>query len=467
MKIGLVGPTSQEWALPFDAQRTVNFYPVLDKMGKEVAALYGTPGLNLSYTIGVGPVRGEFACSNGRAFAVANLGLYEVFADGTSSTPLGSLSTDTGGVTMDENPFQLMICDGASVYIFTYATNIFAKVTDIDLPTAGTITCIDGYSVINKVGTGSFYISAINDASSWAPLDFATAESSPDNLLRVINAVGSLWLLGTRTSEIWTDTGASSFPFERNAGGTMQTGILAPLTAVPVDNSLLWVGADSFGSGVVYRAQGYTPQRISNNAIERIIQDAPNPEEMSAYTYQEDGHVFYVLTGGGLPTTLVYDISTQLWHERAFLNNDGEFEQHLGSCGMFAFGKQFVGDRRNGSIYQMSRDYYSDNGDEMASERIYTYVSDENKRIRYNRLEIGFETGVGLQSGQGSAPVCDLSLSKDGARTWTDPQTCSIGAVGRYNTTVAFRRLGVAKSLTFKLRITDPVKRAVVGSYLF
>lgn len=467
MRIGIVGPTSQERSLPFDAQRTVNLYPVLDKMGKEVAALYGTPGLSLFATAGSGPIRGSYATAGGRAFVVSGATLYELSTSG-AATSRGTLNSSTGAVTIDENGFQLGVCDGTDFYIFTFATNVFAEVTDPQLPSpAATVTFIDGYFVINKGGTGEFYLSALYDGTSWAALDFATAESSPDELLRVINAVGTLWLLGTKTTEIWTNTGASSFPFERTAGGKIETGIHAALTAVPVDNTLFWLGADAYGAGVVYRAQGYSAQRISTNAIERIIQATANPEDMRAYTYQEDGHVFYVLTGGGLETTLVYDISTQLWHERAYLNTDGEFEQQLGVCGMFFNNKQIVGSRLNGEVYEMSQEFYSDNGNEIAAERIYTYVSDENKRIRYNRLEIGFETGVGLQTGQGSDPVCTLSLSKDGARTWTDPQPCSIGRAGQYFTTVAFRRLGVAKSLTFKLRITDPVKRAITGSYLF
>lgn len=466
MKIGLVGPTYQERSLPFDAQRSVNLYPVLDKMGKEVAAMYGTPGLSLFATAGADAIRGSYVTAGGRGFVVGGDTLYEVNTDG-STTVRGTLNSDSGAVTMDENGVQLGVCDGTDFYILTLATDVFAEVTDADLPSpAATVTFIDGYFVINQGGTGKFYISALYDGTSWNALDFATAESSPDELIRVMNAVGVLWLLGTKTTEIWTNTGASSFPFERTAGGKMETGVHAALTVVPVDNSIFWVGKDSYGAGVVFRAAGYTAQRISTNPIEKIIQECDSPETMRAYTYQEDGHVFYVLTDGGLPTTLVYDISTGMWHERAYLNVDGEFEQHLGVSAMFFDNKQLVGSRVNGEIYEMSQNFYSDNGNEIAAERIYTYISDENKRIRYNRLEIGFETGVGLQSGQGSDPVCTLSLSRDGARTWTDPQPCSIGAVGQYNTTVAFRRLGVAKSLTFKLRITDPVKRAICGSYL-
>lgn len=465
MKIDLVGPSYVERSLPFDCQRTINLYPVLDQQGKEVSALYGTPGLTLFATAGTGAVRGEFAAANGRGFVVSGSGLYELTPAGTF-TLLGSLDSSAGIVSIDENDRQLAICDGVNVYILTYATNSFAKVTDIDLPSAGTLTFIDGYFVITKNNSGSFYISGLYDGSSWNALDFATAESSPDELLRVCNAVGQLWLLGTKTTEIWTNTGASAFPFERISGAKMEAGILAPHTAIAVDNSIFWVGRDNIGSGIVYRAQGFSPQRISTNAIELILQQATNTATLRAYTYQQDGHTFYVITGGGLDTTLVYDISTQQWHERAYLNSFGEFEQHLGACGMFAFGKQLVGSRIDGKIYEMSLDVYSDDGDAIASERTYTHLSDEGRRIRYNQLEIAMETGIGNQSDPGQTPQISLRISKDGGRSYSDEYFTSFGAVGKYMTRAVFRRLGIATDIVFRIRITDPVKRALIGSYL-
>jgi hypothetical protein len=465
LKIGLVGPTHEQRSLPWDAQRSINLYPVFDQQGKEIAALYGTPGKELFTTCGAGPVRGMFSSNNGRGFVVSGFGIYEVFADGTNSL-LGILDQSFGIVTMAENLTQLAVCDGASLYTLIYATGVFSKVTDPDLPTqVGTVENVDGYFMVNQVGTGRFYISTLNDGSSWAALDFATAESAPDKLVRVIGTVGQVFLIGSRTVEIWSNTGASDFPFRRITGA-MDIGTNSPYTALSISNTLFFVGQDAYGNGMVYKTQSFSPQVVSNPAIDKRIQEATDPTNMRAWAYQEEGSVFYVLTGGGLETSLVYDISTQQWHERAHLNIDGVFEQDLAVDHMFIFGKHLVGDRRNGKIYEQSLDFYSDAGDNLAAERVYTHLSDEGQRIRFNALEIGFETGVGLQSGQGSNPLVSLSLSKDGARTWSDTYTTSIGAVGQYQTKVEFRRLGIAEQMTFKIRITDPVKRAIIGSYL-
>lgn len=467
MKIGLVGGSYQQRSLPFNAQRTVNLFPIKDDGGKEVSALYGTAGKRLFANIGLGPIRQEFTSANGRFFAVSNSKLYEVDSLGASSE-LGSLDSSDGIVTMAENNTQLAICDGSKLYIFTYSTNEFQKITVASFPTSvGIVTFIDGYFVVNENNTGRFYISGINDGlSSWDALDFATAESSPDNLVSVVNAIGQMWLFGSETTEVWTNTGDSLFPFRRISGAKMQTGILSAFTAVEIDNSVIWVGRDKLGQGIVYRAQGFTPVRISTTPIEILISHATDPTNMRSYVYQEEGNTFYVLTGGGLATTLVYDLLTQEWHERAYLNGDGNYETDLACCHAFAFGKHLVGDRRNGKIYEQSLDFYTDNGDLVSRKRIYTHLSDSGKRIRYNSLEIGFEAGVGLQTGQGSNPLVTLRISKDGARTWSDAYTATIGAVGQYQQKIEFRRLGITEQMTFEIEITDPVKVAIIGSYL-
>ena len=465
LKIGLVGPSKAQRSLPWDAQRTINLFPVLDKEGLEVSALYGTPGLTTFCTCGIGPVRGSFPSTKGRGFVVAYNQLYEVFSNGTSSV-LGTLDTTSGAVSIDENPTQMMICDGANGYILTYASNAFAKITDLDFPSAGTVTFIDSYFAVNKNNTGSFYICSPNNGLAWDALDFATAESSPDNLLRVLNAVGQLWLFGSKTTEIWTDTGAVAFPFARISGAKMETGILAPLSAVAVDNTVVWVGADGYGAGIVFRANGFTPQRISDDAVEYAISQATDKANMRGFTYQQEGHAFYFLTGGGLATSWIYDFTTQLWHERAYLNPNGFFEQHLACSGMYIFGKQLVGDRMNGNIYVMSLDAYSDAGNPLVSKRVYTHVADKSDQIRFNQLQIAMEVGDGLQSGQGSDPTMLLRVSKDGARTWSDSYAAYVGQVGQYQANVKWRRLGIAQTLTFEVTQSDPIKRSWIGAYL-
>lgn len=466
MKTGLVGPSYSERSLSFDAQRTINFYPEMDKMGKEVTALYGTAGLSVFCDTGLDQSRGLFTSYNGRLFYVAGALLYEVSSAGVA-TVRGTLATSSGLVSFAENATQLILVDGSKGYIFTFATNAFAQISDLDFPVANNVTFLDSYFIVNSSGTNQFFVSAVNNGTSWSALDFASAESSPDNILKVLVVNGELWLFGDRTTEVWSNTGDPLFPFQRASGGKIDIGIFAPETAVSSAYGVIFVSRNTQGDGIVYQMSGLSPTRISNPFIERQIHKVTSPNLMSAYMYQEDGHTFYVLTGGNLETSLVYDLSTQQWHERAYCNPyTGLFEQHLGVFGVTAFNKTLVADKTYGKIYEMSLEYVTDAGNELISERVFQHISEQNTPFPASRLEIAFGAGVGTQSGQGFNPRMLLYVSKDDGRTWFGPLEGLMGKVGEYRNRIIFRRLGVASCFTFRLRISDPVKRCLIGGYL-
>lgn len=464
-KLGLVGPTYQSRSLPFDAQRTINLYPIMDETheGKEISALQGTPGLSLFATSGIGPIRGEFSSTNGRAFVVSNTQLYEVSIAGVS-TLRGTLTTDVTIVTMDENTTQLAICDGTSLYIFTYATNVFVTVS-LPFSPALTVTEIDSYFIINTTA-GQFYKSALADGTTWSALDFATAESSPDGLIRVFASVGQLWLFGSRTTEVWYDSGDLDFPFALIQGAKMEVGCASAFTVLSLDNTIFWLGQNQYGQGIVYRANGYTPLRISTFAIEYMLNKSSDLSQIRSYTYQEEGHEFYLMTGGNLATSPGYDVATQEWHERAYLELDGSFTTHKATTCMFAFSKHLVGDKTNGNIYDMSLNYYDDAGRPIKSQRTFTHINNEGHSFGIKRLQVDFEYGVGLNSGQGSDPVVWLRQSIDGAKTFGPELKGNIGKLGAYKTRNEWRRLGQTDNqMTFQVSITDPVRRSICGAY--
>lgn len=463
MKIGLVGPSYQMRSLPFDAQRTINLYPIADETGKETVMLYETPGLILEEDLGNGPGRKCFSSANGRAFVVSGSVVFEKFDTG-DAVAIGNVGQSSGNLSMAENDTQLGICDGEKVYIFTYADDTYETVTGTGLPArVSYLFSIDGYFIAIEADSGRFYKSALGDGLTWDALDFATAESNPDQLFAGANSGGQMFLFGGRSFEIWSNTGAAAFPFQRIAGAVGTIGIVAPHSLMRHDNVLFWVGKDENGGGSVYRTQGFRPQKISTEAMDIIIQSCDAPEQISGFIYQQDGHVFYIITGGGLPTSLAFDLTTGLWHERAFLNEYGQYEPHLAADCMYAFGRHICCDRRNGALYELSLSEYSDAGSPLVRERIYTHLSDENKYMRYSALEIGVEMGT---SQDNSEPLISLSLSTDGARTWSDWFVTGLGKTGEYRKRAIFRRLGTAEQMTFRIRISGAVKVAITGSYL-
>jgi hypothetical protein len=462
MDAGVVGGSSQQASLPFNAERTVNMYAVLDQQGKKPASLYARPGNAVFATLGSGAGRGAFAATNGRAFVVSGSQLYELLAGGTGNV-LGSLLTSSGDITMAENGVQLAICDGVDLYILTYATNTFQRVVNPNLPSAASVTFLDGYFVVNRSFTsGIFQISAPFDGLNWAALDFASAESSPDSLLRVAVVFGQLFLFGDISIEPWNNTGAATFPFQRvNSSSQISVGVAAPSTILELDNTAFWVGKDKNGTGVVYRADGYSPKRISTEAVELRLQAAPSISTLKAMAYQEAGHTFYIITGGGMETAQVYDVSTNLWVEWSYFNSSGNYELPLTNDLFYAFGKTLALDRTSGKVYEQSSKYYSDDGEEIACDRIFTHIFDNGNPFLIKNLVLNFETGVGNTTVEN--PKAMLYLSNDGGRTFYTYYEAFMGKAGEFLSRVVFWRLGRHRQCTFRVRVTDSVKRVITG----
>lgn len=470
MKLPIVGGSYQMDALSFDVQRTINFYPLISEIGtsKEVTALRGTAGLLERYDVGTGSIRGMISSASNRAFALSGNTLYELYEDGTS-TSRGTINTFSGFVSFAENNAgQVMFVDGVDGWIFNLSTNTLTKITDADFPTCSYVTFQDQYFIVAATGTSNFYISAINDGTSWDALDFTSVESDPDDLVGVLSNNQVLYAFGNRSVEIFQNTGSATFPFERIDGAIVQTGCANMFTVQKFDNGVIWLGVDENGRGIVWQMNGLNDaRRVSTQAIELLIDSANDYTDSSSWTYHEQGHIFYCLQIAGLDTTLVYDGSTGQWHERSWQNpiTSGR-ERHRGSCHMFFGQFNLVGDRENGKIYRMDLNIYLDNGDEIVRERICPHIADEKRMISHASLELDMEVGVGLDTGQGSDPQVMMRYSDDGGRNWSNELWESLGKVGAYNTRVIWRRLGQSRDRVYHIKISDPVQCQINGAYL-
>src|SRR5690606_31683344 len=131
------------------------------------------------------------------------------------------------------------------------------------------------------------------------------------------------------------------------------------------------------------------------------------------------GHQFYVLNFS--EATWVYDLSTGLWHERAY-TNDGDLERHRVNTNSYDFkrGLHLCGDYESNQIYLLDEETFTDGDTEITRLRTSPHLSESDslKRIICDRFQLDMETGVGLSSGQGSDPQVMLQFSDDGGHTW-------------------------------------------------
>ena len=519
MKTPILGQAYVARSINAADNRLVNLFPeAIPDGGKEAGFLNRAPGLQFLQTVGTGPIRALWAHqTNGSDFYVVS-GVEVFKLTSTSATPvkIGTVS-GTGPVSIADNGAVIFFaCNGPS-YTYYEPTGAFDQITDENFPGAVTVAYIDNLFVFNEPNSQRIWsVDSVDPASAtyiyplvFNSLDFSSADGSPDGVVALAVDHREMWVFGTDSVEVWYDAGLANFPLTRIQGAFNEIGCVAAFSIAKLDNALFWLGTDARGQGIVYRNNGYSGVRVSTHAIEYAIAQYGNLADAVAYTYQQEGHAFYVLTFPSAGKTWVYDVSVQAWHERAGFEN-GLFTRHRSNCQCNFGGTIIVGDFENGNIYAFDLDVYADNGQVqrwLRSWRALPTGQNNLKRTAHHSLQLDAETGVGLngidpstqmknllaegypflatelneditsesnidllatttvgltddlltESGedilvsvittQGANPQVMLRWSDDGGHTWSNEHWRSMGAIGQYGYRTIWRRLGMTDKL--------------------
>lgn len=379
------------------------------------------------------------------------------------SYPTVTLQTASGPVVFADDGLSVIGVDGTSAYVAVYSVGSYS-LTDMEtIPVstfpygARTICSIAGRFVVeNPTYPGRFYWSGLQDYSAWDALDYATAETVPDVLSGVYSFRGELLLFGTKSIEFWAPTGDTSV-FARVGGAAAPWGLVSYGTIQPVEDTLFFVGRRG-GEIEVCALSGYNAQAVSTPDVEYDINNnAGGP--MSALTLRSGGHTFYVLNLSG--KTWAYDVNSGQWDE--WQTDGGRFS---GQYTVVAYGFAIVSDYRGYSFWGVDPDAYTDCDEAMTREITSRHVFADLDRIGVAKLQLDMETGVGLEEGQGSDPQIMLQVSKDGGHTFGNELWASLGALGQYAKQVVWRRIGMARDMVFRFRVTDPVKVVFINAGL-
>jgi hypothetical protein len=468
LKIPFTGPTYESDSVFLSNQVCRNFYlRPYPEMGQEAMALFGTPGLVEWCDLGVtGEVRGLLAFDH-YLYAVAGRKLFRLTSAGVSEE-LGELGTTEGIVGMATNGLDLIIVDGSSGYVWDYATEIFAEITDADFPRAQSVIHIDGYYLVPKRGTGQIWRSDFNDGTSWGGLAFDSAGANPDDVLALQVSNRDVYTIGERTTQIWVNTGAAVFNFQSIQGSFIEKGTPSPFASCVGNNAVYFVSRDDKGQGEVVQVTSRLAKVVSTSAITRHIQSWGDLGDVQLFSYEQKGHTHIVVTSPQANETLVFDSTTGQWHERSsrFLLGtemvDGRWRANAHA--FFANGnRHVVGDKGNGKLYTLDPDAYDEDGEEMISVRRTQVFRSNQDRLTIHELQIVTEPGVGLVTGEAQDvdPQGILRWSKDGGRHWSAGVDVSLGSIGETENRARVIQLGQGENWVFELTISARVKRVV------
>ena len=478
---GFVGPAYRGSSPLADPEDLINWYvhPVDSPAPTNQYVYEPTPGLEERITVPKTPIRALFQLPaatdiNERGFFVAGNGFYEFFSD-MSVTLRGTLSgVGANPATISYNGDgggQLLITSADMADSYDLSTNTITPITGLAAFQGG---MLNGYGLALDQITSTLRLSDLLDLTTWDPTQFAQRSIAPDPWRAMIVLYPRIYLFGSQTSEVWYDAGNFPFPFAPVQGILIQDGIEAPFSLEIADGAIYWLAKNASGTSRILRTSGYRPEVVSTTAVEDAIQayaEAGRIDDAVAWTYQLDGHEFYLLNFPSAGVTWCYDTSLPPeigWHKRGtWISEDAEFIALRPQYHAFVFGRHLVGDRETGTIYEMRNSYGTDvDSREIRRVRRTPLLSREQQWIFFQQLQVFLQTGIGTVSGQGQNPVLMLRWSDDGGFTWSNQHTVPAGAMGQRSVRAIWRRLGRARSRVFEISVSDPVPWRLIDAYM-
>lgn len=424
-----------------------------------------SPGLDFAFTAGEASPRGMKLVGS-VLYIVNGDTMYAITKSGTvyDVTPLGGTVSGTGPVIIVHN----MKAPTADVLIQTSAGidkisgGTVSSFSDADLPSTNSLTFMDSYFFFTTAA-GRCYSSGVNDITVGAN-DYVTAEAQPDGLVRAVAIGRDLLLMGTTTTEFYSNVGnATGFPFSR--GPVIPIGLLSTHCVAGFEpgfpGPVIFVG----DGRVIYRLDGYSAVRISRPNDERMLQAVSDVTQLRASVFVSAGHAFWVLRGPDW--TMIYDISTGEWHERQSIGQ----ETWRAIYSVNAFGEWLVCDEESGDVYRVNDRSFREAGGPLVYEVRSTQMHAFPSRQAVVKASFDMVTGIGEDRGLApiqTTPRVSISWSDDGGRTFASPLLRSLGTQGQV-VPIDIYRTGLTQRVgrQWRLQVSDPVEVALMGGSMF
>ncbi len=453
--IPLVGPTYQARDVSVSDQVTRGFYIEASNEASESVALMQFPGL-LRKSAGAGYDRGA-ATYNEELYVVSGSTLYHVDIDGIK-TSIGEIAGNKQCVLIDDGARLVIATGGQKPY--SYDGTTLTQGNDVDLPPANTVAYINDRVVYDGIDSNAVFAD-LESPLSVNSANITRVDAASDDTIAAYAFDQQLYFFGQRSINPYYPVGSGNPPYlpVQNATKT-NLGLKSIYSLASSDDFIYFHGSD----GKIYRLRGAQPQAISNPAIAQAISKYPDVEDGRGSCFSFDNQDFYYLT---FPQSGSWLYSEGIgWTS---LNHTVDNDASLISRVVAAYGKLFATDRRNGNIYELDFDTWTNDGETIFRERITPKITPRmlgapGKRIFITRLVLSLRLGVGVLNGQGSNPQIMFDYRNDGGGPWSSERWKSLGELGNGEVQVFWDDLGEfdTSGREFRFRVSDPVN---VGLY--
>lgn len=341
--------------------------------------LYNQPGTNLFYS------------------SLSNV-TYQMLTGALGSIISGAIAA--AGVGYANNTYTSVPLSGGS------GTGALATVV-----VSGTIVTIvtitapgTGYAVGNALttsnsnlgGSGSGFSYTVSSIGGFAfdPTYVAKKSGSPDPLSCLIAMHNELWLVGTLTTEIWYNAGTAGLPFQRMPGAFIEHGCCAPYSLAKADLAVYFLSQDLQGNYVILKGKGYAVTRISTHAMEAEFVTYPLLTDATGYTFQTEGHVFYVINFPTADKTWVFDEATGLWFQWGWEDTNGQLHRWRAGFVVNAFNSLLALDWQRDQLYTLDPKNFTDNTAPIRFAKSFPHIIDNAKRLSYTQFIADMDVGL-------------------------------------------------------------------------
>lgn len=451
----LIGPTYTNRSLPVSSQVTRNFYIEVNQQGGEPISFNPFPGLK-PFSTGSGENRGDGRLDD-ILYTVAGNNLIKVAATGVQTT-IGTIEGTNRCVLAEDQAGNLIITTGEGKP-YAYDGITLTQGTDVDLPNASTVTYINRRVVYD--GNGGDIVFA--DLSSPLSVDSANviiAEAKPDDVKAVFAYKQQVQAFGASSVQPLYNSGTGNPPYDFILNATQEIGLDAIHSLASNKNFLYFLGSDL----IPYRLAGLDSQPIGNPAIGQAIENYSRTNDAFGVTFTIDNLDFYMLSFPSGNETWLFNEQSGLWTNLAF-GADGS--QHLISGYQLIYNKHLVTDRRNGNVYELDFDTFTDNGETIQHRRDTVSVNGRTfgragAKVFMDRLELIIETGTSLVTAESQII---MQYSDDNGRSFSSERFASIGAQGEFRYKLEWLGLGFFYNRMFRFTMSDNIKWVLISAH--
>lgn len=202
-------------------------------------------------------------------------------------------------------------------------------------------------------------INSVDSATSWDPLNFITAQMTPEGGIYIGKQLGYVVVLKEASTEFFYDAGnATGSPLAPAENLFFSIGCADPNSVQKIGEILVWLSVTRDVRYQITYMENTRPKVISTAPIERILNSITYvANHVYSWHLVTGGHTFYGITLKDVNLTLVYDFNEDIWYQWTDINgNYLPFVSVTGGSGIPFLAQH----ETNGSIYVWSNVYNAD-----------------------------------------------------------------------------------------------------------